>query len=376
MTRTLAGRLPPLGQNLRNLETPTLFFRNEILRRNLRSFARRADDNDVALRPHVKAHRIPEITRWQTDESNSGIMCQKLSLAEVMVRNGIDDVVVVCPIVSEQKLRRLAWLSRAATTFAVVVDGTDNLDVLEHGMERFDGSVEVIVEADIGGGRTGMAPDGPIEALVERIQTATTLEFGGLLAYDNHVLYESTTRSEFVEEADRVIETLERIADRVAAVTGDTPTVRTGTTGTSGYMAQSDVVSEINPGRYLVNDTSLVEFVDEVRLTDCAARVLSTVVSRPDSDTAVVDVGAKTVSWMRHHLPECVDDPDVTFVDIASEHGVLDVGATDSPPSVGDTVEFVVGNIDGAINLQDHVVGIENDTVSHVWNVPTCGQTR
>jgi len=376
MARTLAGRLPRLGQDLRSLETPTLLFRNEILRRNLRSFARRAADNDIVIRPHVKPHRIPEIARWQTAESQAGIMCQKLSLAEVMVRNGIDDVVVVCPIVSEQKLRRLAWLTNAATSFAVVVDGKDNLDILEHGMERFDGSVEVVVEVDVGGGRTGMAPDDPIETLVEQIRTASALDFGGLLAYDNHVLYESETRSEFVEKADRVIETLERIADRVAEVVDDAPTVRTGTTGTSSYMAQHDVVTEINPGRYLVNDTSLVEFVDEIRLADCAARVLSTVVSRPNTDTAVVDVGAKTVSWMRHHLPECVDDPDVSFVDIASEHGVLDVGDSDSPPSVGDKLEFVVGNIDGAINLQDHVVGIENDKVSHVWNVPTRGQTR
>lgn len=376
MTRTSTGRWPALGDRVDDLETPTLLLREPIYESNLRSFAAMAAENGVSLRPHVKAHRIPALARRQTDVCGSGIMVQKLSLAEVMVRNGLEDVVVVCPVVTESKLRRLQWIARQAETVSVVVDGRDNASRLEEGVRRFGSSVNVTVELDVGGERTGIDPGDPAADLVEFVHESECLEFDGLLAYDNHVLYGTDSRAEFVAAAEEVVDSLETtteiVNDRVCPV----DTVRAGTTGTSAYMCQQSVVTELNPGRFLLHDTSLIEFLDDVGPEDCAARVLTTVVSRPSPDRAVVDAGAKSISWTAHHMPRCVDDADAEYVDFASEHGIVDVGDASIDPPVGSKLEFIVGNIDGAINLQDHVVSVVDDEVRSVWNVPTHGQTR
>ena len=50
------------------------------------------DEHGLALRPHVKTHKLPRIARLQLEAGARGLTCQKLGEAELMADAGFDDI--------------------------------------------------------------------------------------------------------------------------------------------------------------------------------------------------------------------------------------------------------------------------------------------
>lgn len=72
-------RLPP---------TPFLAIDLAVLDANIERVAAWADARGVALRPHVKTHKSPEIARRQVDAGAAGITVATIGEAEVFAQNG------------------------------------------------------------------------------------------------------------------------------------------------------------------------------------------------------------------------------------------------------------------------------------------------
>ncbi len=68
------------------------------------------DQHSVSLRPHTKAHKIPELATLQLEMGAKGICAAKLGKAEMMLASGIKDILITMPIVNPIKLERLANL--------------------------------------------------------------------------------------------------------------------------------------------------------------------------------------------------------------------------------------------------------------------------
>src|SRR2546430_13163362 len=96
----------------------------------------------VALRPHVKTHKIPEIAQMQLDARAIGITVAKVREAEVLPG---DDVLVAYPLLKEKvpRLRALAKTRRVK----VAVDSAEVARDLQ--------GIETLVEIDVGVGRCG-----------------------------------------------------------------------------------------------------------------------------------------------------------------------------------------------------------------------------
>ncbi|MFC6874611.1 alanine racemase [Halobellus marinus] len=366
---------PGLGDVKEDIQTPSLLLYEEILEENMQSYFRFARARGVSLRPHVKSHRIPELAQKQVKQAESGIMVQKLSLAETMVRHGLDDIVIVCPVVTQSKLDRLMWLAEQAT-ISIVVDGYENTQALEEATEGHNQDINALIEVNVGADRTGSEPGQETAELGEYINSTELIKFSGVLAYDNHILYESSSQEEFCAMADEVLSKLKSTVDEIKRRDIEVPNVLAGTSGTSRQMCKESVVTEINPGRYLLNDASFIKHIDRVQKEDCAARILTTVISKPTSERVIIDAGAKTFSWMHHDQPVCVNDEELEYVDFSSEHGIIDTSDAQIDPCVGDQLEFIVGNIDATINLHSQAIGIRDGVVSSVWSIPTEGQCR
>ena len=76
----------------------------EILHRNIAEMAAFATSVGVALRPHIKTHKTPQIARLQIAAGAIGITCAKLGEAEVMVdAGGVEDILLAYPIVGEPR---------------------------------------------------------------------------------------------------------------------------------------------------------------------------------------------------------------------------------------------------------------------------------
>jgi len=95
--------------HINDLETPVVLIDQDILDRNLRGMADYCASHRIALRPHTKTHKIPEIGRLQVQYGSAGITVAKVSEAEVMADAGISDIVVVYPV--WEKANGDAWPS-------------------------------------------------------------------------------------------------------------------------------------------------------------------------------------------------------------------------------------------------------------------------
>ena len=65
--------------NYMELDTPAMLIDREIMMDNIRFMQDYADRNHVALRPHTKTHKIPELALLQEKEGAKGITVAKVA---------------------------------------------------------------------------------------------------------------------------------------------------------------------------------------------------------------------------------------------------------------------------------------------------------
>ncbi len=85
MTAAAAHLAPHSHIDLAGLDTPSLVVDEDLLRRNIAEMAAFATSVGVALRPHIKTHKTPQVARLQIGAGAIGITCAKLGEAEVMI---------------------------------------------------------------------------------------------------------------------------------------------------------------------------------------------------------------------------------------------------------------------------------------------------
>lgn len=377
-TPTTADLQPSLYESTAGMETPALLVDLDTMDANIRDYAAFAADNGIRLRSHVKTHKNAEIARRQHKFSDGGgIACQTLGEVEVMAKNGLDDVYLSYQVVGERKLRRLVWLAQKLDRFATTVDGPGNVHPLQAVAADHDVTIDVILEIDVGVGRTGVAPGRPALEMANFVADQPNLNFRGILAYEAHVKSQAETRAEYEKYCtaamDRAQETVELLESEGVSV----EEVKVGGTATSKYSGTHPVVTEINPGMYPFMDVGELEHRPfDVEKDDCAATVLTTVISKPAADRAVVDAGSKTLSMDKPQYPVPKHRDDIEYVNASEEHGWLDVSDAEDPVEVGDRLEFIVPHVCTTINLHDTIVGVRNGRVEELWDVQARGKVR
>jgi len=369
---TFTDMRPELGQPVGELETPVVVADLDTMERNLGHVRELADEHGVAVRSHLKAHKTPAVARRQEEVLGGGVLCQTLSEAEVMARHGIADVLLVCPVVSEPKLDRLCWVADHVDRFATLADERANVAPLQAAAERNGVTVDVVVEVEVGLGRLGVEPGAAAVDLVEFVRDQPGLSFEGILGHDGHIPYIASDEAELRELCAGVAADLEATVEAIEERGLAVDRVTSGATATAPLMAAEDVVTELDPGRYIFNDASLLE-QGVVDRGDCGATVLTTVIGRPTGDRAIVDAGSKTLSYVDGPDPAPVGRDDVSFYRKSSEHGFVDVSEADDV-TVGDRLEFVVPNLWAVANLHDTLPAVRDGRVEAVWHVEARGK--
>ena len=117
-----------------DLDTPALYVDLDVLERNIARMQEQCHAWGVALRPHVKTHKIAEIAQMQLDAGAIGITVAKLGEAEVLPG---DDVLVAYPL-QKPKVPRLKELAKARRVKVAVdsVDGARDLHGIDRNLQR------------------------------------------------------------------------------------------------------------------------------------------------------------------------------------------------------------------------------------------------
>lgn len=362
-----------------DLETPVLVSDMDQMEQNLSRYAQFAEREGVTLRSHAKAHKIPEIARWQSEVTGGGILCQTLGEAEVMAENGLDDIYLSYMVVTEDKLHRLVSLAESIRYFATTVDSEANVSPLQRVAATRGTVIDVILEIDLGLNRVGVNPGSPAVSLAELIREQSHLRLAGVMGYEGHIGYGTDgarTRDEYDHRCRAAMDTIAETVTRIEAAGVPVEEVMAGSTATARYSGQHPAVTEVHPGMYLFNDANLVECTPDVTKDDCAATIITTVISKPSPDRAIVDGGSKTFSLDLDQMPVPKHRDDLTYYNASEEHGWIDTSRSEQNVSVGDRIEFIVPHVCTSVNLHDRLVGVRDGRVETVWAVAARGKLQ
>jgi D-serine deaminase-like pyridoxal phosphate-dependent protein len=348
---------------VQEIETPALLVDMDAMEGNLKRMANFFANRKCKLRPHFKNHKTPALARKQLEAGAIGMTCATLREAEILVGSGVGSVLIANEIVSEEKLKRLAGLSREASV-VTAVDDERAIDDMARVQRNQGAQLQVVVDINIGLNRCGVAPGEASVTLAKRAASAG-LKVLGVMGYDGQ--HQSTPPS---PERDRQVrEGCKALAD-TAALLGragiPAAIVSTGGTGTYSISAECPGISDVQAGTYLLMDTRYMNLGAEFRRS---LTVLATVVSKRHAGNAVIDCGVKAMSGERG-LPQLKDAPGAKIVALHAEHAPLELDRSSSAAlEVGKKVQLWVEYSDATINLHSRMYGVRNGEVEEIFQI-------
>jgi D-serine deaminase-like pyridoxal phosphate-dependent protein len=291
----------------------------------------------------------------QMDHGAVGLTVAKVGEAKVMAEVS-DDVLMAYPAVDPRRCRELADLAKTKTV-RVAIDSAKAGAELYHAARSAGSTIGILVDLDVGNGRTGVQTPEEALALARQVDRVPSLRLDGLLFFPGHIGGPPETQEPGLRAVD----------EKLAEVIGlwrhsglEAAIVSGGSTPTALQSHRVTRMTEIRPGTYVFSDMNCVRG-GCATLDDCAARVVCTVVSTAVPGQVVIDAGSKTLTSDRcGPAPESgfghvVEYPRAKVTKLSEEHGQVDVTACDRAPRVGERVTVIPNHICPCINLQDQV---------------------
>ncbi|CUK04124.1 D-threonine aldolase [Ruegeria denitrificans] len=332
-----------------DIDTPAVLVDLDIAEANIDRFQGHCAKHGLAVRPHIKTHKLPMLAKRQIEAGAIGITCQKVSEAEAMIaEGGIDDVLITFNILGDAKLARLRALSEKVR-LSVVADNTETVD----GLSRFFADAAtplcVLVECDTGAARCGVTTPEQARDLARYIDRQPGVTFLGLMTYPP--VGQEVAVQEWLTRAKREIE---EIGLSVHVVSHG---------GSPGMWQSQDVpvATEYRIGTYIYNDRSL-QARGVCTWEDCALSVLATVISVPADNRAVIDAGSKVLTSDLLGLEGhgyVIGRPDILVQGLSEEHGVLKADKINL--KVGERIRIIPNHACVVTNMVDQIETTRGD---------------
>lgn len=366
------GRAAP--RTLDALETPAAVVDLDRMAANLDRMAVYVRAHGLALRPHIKTHKTPELAAEQLRRGAVGVTVATPREAEVMAAVA-DDILVAYPPVGRPRLDRLLALPEHVR-LTIALDSADALAALDAAARDAGREVGVLIELDLGMRRCGVPTPEAAVALARAAAEARGVAYRGVMFYPGHI-------REPVDEQGPALERLNadlaRFLDALTAAGLEPATVSGGSTPAAFASHALDGLTEIRPGTYIFNDRTTA-LIGACSWDDCAYTILATVVSTAVPGQAVVDAGSKALAREEIRAPGAtgfgalLDRPHVVVRATSEEHGILDLSRTDWRPRVGDRVRIVPNHVCVSVHLQDRLWGVRGEEVVGEWTVAARGR--
>jgi D-serine deaminase-like pyridoxal phosphate-dependent protein len=360
-----------------DLETPALVIDIDIAERNLARVADYARDHNLRLRPHTKTHKIPKLGRRQLDLGAAGLTVAKTTEAEVMLAAQPSDLLIAYPVIGKAKLDRLMRIA-ATTDVTVALDSEFAATELSAAAAAHGRRIGVLTEFDAGLHRVGVSPREELLALVKRVSSLPGLEFRGLTFYPGHIKDLRSGAEQVMAELEGVVSSAVEILKKNGFAV---PIVSGGSTPTLFESHRARSMNEIRPGTYIFNDRNTLA-CGACAVDDCAASIVTTVVSTAVSGQIIIDGGSKTFSSDRCAVAEepgfglFPELPGAILTKMNEEHGFVDVRETGQKLSPGDRVRVIPNHICVAVNLHEQIYAVRGNDVVETWRVEGRGKLQ
>ncbi len=327
------------------------------------------------LRPHVKTHKMAEIVRLAESFGIRKHKCATIAEAEMIAAAGGSDALLAYPLVGPN-LKRFAHLIRGyrSTTFRATVDHPEAARALADVAAGLDRQVPVLVDLDIGMGRTGIDPGEPAAELYALIARLPQLVPDGLHAYDGHIQEsDPAARRRAVEPAlEKTLTLRDRLIKQGLAV----PRIVLGGTPTFPIYAGLDQPGvECSPGTVVLHDQNYASKYPDLPFTP-AALLLTRVVSHPRPGRICLDLGHKAVAadpvGLRARL---LDIDDAKLIMHSEEHLVVETCQAERI-ALGTPLLAIPAHVCPTVALHRRVYVIDSGHVVDQWEVTARSDAR
>jgi D-serine deaminase-like pyridoxal phosphate-dependent protein len=324
-------------------QTPYLRVELAVLEANIAAMARQAASSSLALRPHAKTHKSPQIAARQLAAGAVGLTVATIGEAEVFAEV-CSDLFIAYPLwVDAEDGDRLRRLADRGTKLQV------GCDSFAAGANLVGLPVEVLIEVDSGHHRTGVRPDQAGALSAELVGIG--LSVAGVFTFHGHSYSPTSTSQAAADEA----------AALAMATDSFRPTRLTcgrlsgGSTPSAGFTT-GDVLTELRPGVYVFGDAQQLELgtigFDQVALT-VVSRVVSHAGGRVICDAGSKALGADRAPWATGY-GRVFDAPDARIVALSEHHATVDWPGR--LPHLGSTIAIIPNHACNAVNLADQYV--------------------
>ncbi len=368
---------PAIGSSKTALDTPVLCIDLDLLEQNIQSIARTCAKYGVAWRPHAKGHKVPQIAMLELAAGAIGVTCAKLGEAEVMAVGGVRDLLIANMLVGPHKIARLVELRRQADPI-VTLDHLAQAEPIARAMAQAGLKARAILEVDLGMNRAGVPPGAPTLELARKVAALPGIELAGIMGYEGHLL----TLEDPAEKSRQIHAALGQLVQTAQLLRASglpCPIVSAGGTGSYQISAAVPGITELQAGGAVYMDV-FYRHKCQVAGLSYAMTVLSTIVSRPTPQRAIVDAGRKTLNIEIH--PPAVLGPgnsersDIRVVRLSAEHGELELLSDARSLAIGDRVELIPGYGDLTTMLHDEMYGFRGDRLEVIWPILARGKLR
>ncbi len=361
-----------------DLPTPALILELDAFEDNVARMSAFAKRHNRALRPHAKTHKCAEIGLALIKAGAVGACSAKISEAEALSAGGVTGLLITSAMVGQGRVERAVRLAKARPETIFSVDNVQNAQDLDTAARESGMRLRLAIDLWVGK-RTGIQPGPPAVALAQQIAVLKNAQFTGLQAYAGHAShvngFENRKRvsRESMEKAVETRRLIEKSGIECAMVTG-------GSTGTYNIDTEIDGITEMQPGSFMFMDTDYnrIGGADGPVYRDFrnSLFVITTVVSKPSDESAVVDGGFKAFATDKPFTPQLRDLEGVSYSWGGDEHGVLNLTSASRPVKLGDRLEFLATHCDPTVNLYDQIYALRGDQVEAVWKIAARGKSQ
>lgn len=353
---------------IHDLDTPALVIDLDVMERNLARMGDYARAHNLRLRPHTKTHKTPALGAMQLASGAMGLTVAKVSEAEVMLASGVEDLLIAYPLFGAEKVKRLIEVAKQARV-TVSVDSVEVAKPIAAAAAAAGVTVGLLAEVDVGLHRVGAQPDVYLK-LLQGLAELKGTELRGMAFYPGHI------KNNDLAPVEALSGMVGRLLAEAAAAGFALPIVSGGSTPTMWNSHAVMGMNEIRPGTYIFNDRNTI-ISGACAPEDCAATIITTVVSTAVPGQYVIDGGSKTFSSDKaaaDGFGVILDTPYALFEKMNEEHGyVTDAG---HHRRVGDRVRVLPNHICVAVNLQERIHGVRGEQVVETWTVDGRGKLQ
>lgn len=371
----LNGHLIGKAGSRDELATPALVLDLDLFETNIATMKAFCTEKGIAARPHAKTHKSADIAKVQIEAGALGVCCAKLSEAEALTREGITNLLLTSPIVTDAGMARLITLHQTSEGLMATLDNLGVALRLASAATQADVCLNVMIDLDVGLHRTGIKPGEDFHELADFIASSDVFEFFGVQAYAGHVQHieKYEERREISLECMRVLEQacneLRQKGMAVRIVSG-------GGTGTYNIDPEQGILTELQVGSYIFMDRQYFDLsIENGTLPfEPALQVYTTVISANHKGFATTDAGFKTFA-SDADAPKILEGaPEGTsYFFFGDEQGGLALTDTDGSFEVGEVLHCIVPHCDPTVNLYQHYHCVRGDTLVDIWPVTARG---